>query len=64
MTDRPVVSAPTDETARERIDELADRLAIALTWAPKRPGRGGFEDGMDAMDDLLALARREARDDG
>lgn len=38
-------ASPTDDPVR-------DRVVTALTWAPRRPGVGGFLDGMVALDEI------------
>lgn len=38
-----------------RTQQARERVALALTWAPHRPGKGGFADGIAALDDLADL---------
>lgn len=38
-----------------RTQQARERVALALTWAPHRPGEGGFADGIAALDDLADL---------
>lgn len=35
-----------------RTQQARERVALALTWAPHRPGKGGFADGIAALDEL------------
>ena len=38
-----------------RTQQARERVALALTWAPHRPGKGGFADGIAALDELADL---------
>ena len=49
-----------------RTQQARERVALALTWAPHRPGEGGFADGIAALDelaDLVAVLETALRDD-
>ena len=64
MPDRPVVSAPTDETARAVLDvEAALHLLTDISFGKKPDVAELHEVSLNAYAALRVLARREARDD-